>query len=267
MVKYSSSHEGRVLTMTSPDQADEMHEVIRRGPMTIMLIYSNSCPHCHTYMPLWKQLCAQRQKKANMISMEADVYHQTDMAKKKSVDGVPTVLFVNKKGEITEGKDIRNSELMTTAVQHGVTEDVAVKRQTSAKSSPSSQSSQKLTASDPIFDVKQTASESDSMSSFMTSEPPTPGSRVVRNPLPPVPAQVVPSPQRGGAMMPPTQSGGSPWAAFVAAARQAGPAVALLGAYGLIPRTERSSGLGPARRSTRRRRRLHRSRRNKTRRS
>jgi len=259
MVKYSSSTEGRVLTMTSPDQADEMHEVIRRGPMTIMLIYSNSCPHCHTYMPLWKQLCAQRQKKANMISMEADVYQQTAMAKKKSVDGVPTVLFVNKKGEITEGKDIRNSELMTTAVQHGVTEDVAAKRQ----------SSQTLTASDPIFDVKQTSSDSasDPMSSFMTSEPPTPGSRVVRNPLPAVPAQVVPSPQRGGAMMPPTQSGGSPWAAFVAAARQAGPAVALLGAYGLIPRTERSSGLGPARRSTRRRRRLHRSRRNKTRRS
>jgi thiol-disulfide isomerase/thioredoxin len=251
--------------MTSPDQASEMHEIIRRGPMTIILVFSTTCPHCTSYMPLWKQLSEHPQKKANMISMQADVYQQTTMAKKKPVSGVPTVLFVNKKGQITEGKDIRNSQIMTTAVEHGVSEDVAVKRQTQTPAKRTN--TQRLSADDPIFDVKETSSASDSMD-FMLSEPPTPGSSVRRNPLPAVPAQVVPSPQRGGAQLPPTQSGGSPWAAFVAAARQAGPAVALLGAYGLIPRTERSSGLGPARRSTRRRRPLsRRSRRNKTRRS
>jgi hypothetical protein len=230
--------------LTSPSQAGAMEALIQRGPVTIMLIYSTSCPHCHTYMPLWKQLCGQHQRKANMVSMEADVYQQTPMAAKKQVSGVPTVLFVDKAGRITEGEDIRNKRLMTTVVQRGISEAEL----NSLPATISNVSAKMLTSDSPIFTP---SSPSPSSSSSMSlSEPPTPGSRVLANPLPSVPAQVVPSPQSGGAL--PTQSGGSPWAAFLAAARQAAPAVALVGAYGLLP--SRSSGLGPAR-STRRRRR------------
>ena len=216
-----------------------MEQLIQQGPMTIVLVYSTTCPHCHTYMPLWKQLCRQRQRKANMVSMEADVYQQTPMAAKKDVTGVPTVLFVDKAGRITEGEDIRNKRLMSTAVQRGVSEE---QLNTPAASEAT------LTADSPIFTVKRS---SESASSAMSlSEPPTPGSRVRPNPLPAVPAQVVPSPQTGGAA--PIQVGGSPWTAFLAAAaQQAGPAVALLGAYGMLPK--RSSGLGPARKTRRRR--------------
>ena len=236
--------------LTSPSQAGAMEALIQRGPMTIMLVYSTSCPHCHTYMPLWKQLCGQRQRKANMVSMEANVYEQTPMAAKKQVSGVPTVLFVDKAGRITEGEDIRNKRLMSTAVQRGISE-------AELNSLPNITSSKEtLTADSPIFSVSPSSSASSS--SMNLSEPPTPGSRVLANPLPSVPAQVVPSPQKGGAL--PTQYGGNPWAAFLAAARQAAPAVALVGAYGLLP--SRSSGLGPARRS----RKTHRRRRSTSRR-
>ena len=232
--------------LTSPSQVGAMEKMIGRGPMTIMLVYSTSCPHCHTYMPLWKQLCRQSQRRANMVSMEADVYEKTPMAAKKQVSGVPTVLFVDKEGRITEGEDIRNKRLMSTAVQRGVSE-------AELNSSPaSSASASTLTADSPIFSVSPSATSSSS--SMSLSEPPTPGSRVRPNPLPSVPAQVVPSPQVGGAL--PTQHGGSPWAAFLAAARQAAPAVALLGAYGMLPQNSRSSGLGPARKTRRLRRRI-----------
>jgi hypothetical protein len=222
--------------LTSPAQAAAMETLIQRGPMTIMLVYSTSCPHCHSYMPLWKQLCRQRQRKANMVSMEADVYQQTPMAAKKEVSGVPTVLFVDKQGRITEGEDIRNKRMMTTAVQRGMSE-------ADINSSPTV-ASKTLTADSSIF----TPSSSSTSSEMSLSEPPTPGSRVRANPLHIVPGQTVPSPQVGGAM--PIQSGGNPWAAFLSAARQAAPAVALLGAYGMLP--SRSSGLGPARRTRRR---------------
>jgi hypothetical protein len=218
-----------------------MEALIQRGPITIMLVYSTSCPHCHTYMPLWKQLCRQRQRKANMVSMEAGVYEQTPMAAKRQVTGVPIVLFVDKAGRITEGEDIRNKRLMTTAVQRGVSEEQLnspSQQQTSASSNR-----QILTADSPIFTPKAASPSSMSDSSSMTfSESSTPGTRVRPNPLPAIPAQVVPSPQVGG---------GSPWTAFLAAAaQQAGPAIALLGAYGMMPK--RSSGLGPARRTRRR---------------
>jgi hypothetical protein len=249
MVKHNSSGRfkrstqratsGRVMHLTSPAQAATMERLIQRGPMTIMLVYSTSCPHCHSYMPLWKQLCRQRNRKANMVSMEADVYQQTPMAAKKEVSGVPTVLFVDKAGRITEGEDIRNKRLMSTAVQRGVSEE----QLNTQSSSPSTQT---LTADSPIFTPTPSASASSEMS---LSEPPTPGSRVKANPLHIIPGQTVPSPQVGGVM--PIQSGGNPWAAFLSAARQAAPAVALLGAYGMLP--SRSSGLGPARRTRRRR--------------
>ena len=162
-----------------------------------------------------------------MVSMEANVYQQTPMAAKKSVSGVPTVLFVDKEGKITEGEDIRNTRMMTTAVERGVSE-------TQLNSGSDSSS----------------GSNSNSMS---LSEPPTPGSRVRFNPLPVLPAETISSPQTGGAY-PTVQTGGSPWAAFLNAARQAAPAAALLGAYGMMAHNRRSSGLSAPRRSHRHRR-------------
>lgn len=224
---------GRVMHLTSASQARAMESLIEQGPMTLVFVYSTTCPHCHTYMPIWKRLCKQRQKKANLVSMEAGVYQETPLAAKKSVSSVPTVLFVNKEGHITEGKDIRNEPMMNIAIAHGVTEEQV--------------SSEKLTVDSPIF----TPYPSKNMSmSRATSEPPTPGSRVSPSPLPAIPAQPVPSPQVGG----------SPWAAFLsAAARQAAPAAVLLGAYGMLPRNNRSSGLGAPRRQTRKTRRRHRA--------
>ena len=46
------------------------------------------------------------------------------------------------------------------------------------------------------------------------------------------------------------QQGGDPWSALIFAARQAAPAALLLSAYASLP--ARSSGLGPAKRHTRR---------------
>jgi hypothetical protein len=73
-------------------------------------------------MPLWKEMCALKRRRANMVSMEASTYDQTPMSEKQPVSGVPTVLFVNKNGQITEAREPRNREVMATAVSHGVSE-------------------------------------------------------------------------------------------------------------------------------------------------
>jgi hypothetical protein len=235
--------------LTSPAQARAMEALIERGPMTLVFVYSTTCPHCHTYMPIWKRLCKQRQRRANMVSMEADVYQQTPMAAKKEVTGVPTVLFVDKEGRITEGEDIRNESMMNTAVSHGVSEAqinsgaVAPAKPAVADRVDTPYPTATLTADSSIFSPRASSNMSESRA---LSEPPTPGSSVSSNPLHVVPAQPVPSPQTGGAY----QVGGNPWSAFLSAAvRQAAPAAVLLGAYGMLPRNSRSSGLGAPRRS------------------
>lgn len=110
------SDSGRVLRMSSPSQYRELEGLIQRGPTTLILVFSTTCPHCHTYMPLWKQLCSQRNRQANLVSMRADTYMKTPMATQKPVEGVPTVLRVDKSGQITELDDIRNMQKMSDTI-------------------------------------------------------------------------------------------------------------------------------------------------------
>jgi hypothetical protein len=198
-----------------------MSDLIRRGPATFVLVYSTSCPHCHTYMPTWKSLCAMKDKRANMVSMEADTYMGTQMSAKKSVDGVPTVLHVSPSGEISEVSSPRDTATMSTAVKQGVSEEVA----------------------------KSINSSSPSSSTTMTPS--------TLSPIPATPVSSATMEQRllqtgGGNLVMVNQRGGNPWGAFLMAAQQAAPAAALLGAYSMIKKPVRSSGLGAPRRKTRR---------------
>ena len=100
----------------SPTEIGNMNSLIEKGPTTIVLVFSWTCPHCTSYMPIWKKLCNTPNRKANMISMEASTYQNTPLAEKKQMTGVPSVLRVNTSGEITEIMDPRNMETMTATI-------------------------------------------------------------------------------------------------------------------------------------------------------
>jgi hypothetical protein len=210
---------GRVLRMTSPSQYRAMESLIRKGPITVVLVYSPSCPHCHTYMPLWKEMCALKRKRANLVSMEASTYDQTPMSEMKPVSGVPTVLFVDKSGRIAEAEQPRNRSVMTEAVSKGITETEA------ATNTASAPEVERVSTSEPLAGT----------------EMPT-GTQIEPNPLDVLPAQ----PVRSESVTAGIQYGGNPWAAFLQAAAQAAPAAVLAGAYAISKarrRTVRSSGL------------------------
>ena len=94
-----------------------MNSIIEAGPLTIILVFRPTCPHCVTYKPIWNDLVKTKGRTANMISMESDVYQSTPMASKKEISGVPTVLYVNSEGEITEAPEPRNKPHMTEVVR------------------------------------------------------------------------------------------------------------------------------------------------------
>lgn len=246
-----------------------MQRLIERGPITIVLVYSTTCPHCHTYMPIWRNLCRTKGK-ANMVSMEASTYDGTAMSETKPVQSVPTVLFVDPAGRISEAKSPRNAAVMMNARKEGVPESVAAANLT------------KKTNSVPATAIPDTPDLSDMLLSEPTVKPevplstpsPTPtvipGTEVRENTLSPIPGEPLATQhggnlngnrQTGGSNATPagsyaTQHGGNPWSAFLMAARQAAPAAVLLGAYaGLQRRPVRSSGLGPAKTRKRRHRR------------
>jgi hypothetical protein len=239
--RRSSSSAGRVMNMTSASgpQLRAFQNMLSRGPLTLVFVYSPTCPHCHTYMPLWKDLCKTGDKRANLVSMKADVYDKTPLSAKKAVTGVPSVLYVDTAGRVTEADDIRNQPLMKNVVKTATPEAAPAP---APEPEEISLSSEIFKASEPAAPLKPV------MPAAAPPVMPIQGSEARENPLEPLPAL-------------PVQQGGSPWAAFLmTAARQAAPAAALLGAYAALPK--RSSGLPDARRRSSRRRRTRRGRRN-----
>ena len=105
-----------VMEVSSNRHIEKMNDMIAAGPATIILIYSPTCPSCHTYMPLWEKLCNTKSRTANMISMKADVYQKTPLADKQNVKFVPTVLYVDQDGGIKEVEEPRDMDAMKAMV-------------------------------------------------------------------------------------------------------------------------------------------------------
>lgn len=219
-----------------------MESMIAKGPMTVILVFSPSCPHCHTYMPLWKKLEQQKRRKSNMITVRADIYDKTPMSEKKQVTSVPTVLFVDKSGQISEAEEPRNMSVMSNAVRNGSTE-------AEAASDVATATNTRLNESIAAAVRASSAEREAALPKSAAIAPVLPGTRISENPLPALPAMPV-SEVTEASEPAAVQVGGNPWAAFLMAARQAAPAAALLGAYAALPK--RSSGLGrPTRRRSR----------------
>jgi hypothetical protein len=169
-----------------------------------------------------------------MVSMEHSVYSGTPLASKKSVSGVPTVLFVDPKGGIHEESNIRDETNMTNAItspsvtEPATSEEIPMLRTSELADEDLDFNASKYTVASRVRRVED-----------RTATP------YPNNPLSPLPATpIYTEPMTGGGL----QRGGDPWSAFVAVARQAAPAAALLAAYGMRPSSSsRSSGLGAAR--------------------
>ena len=199
-----------------------------------------------------------------MVSMEHSVYSDTPMAAKKPVSGVPTVLFVDPQGGIHEQDNIRDEAVMKKAM----TESSPMMSEEEDEEEESEEESEASEATeDPML---RTSQLSDGLSNGITeasvfrpaknrTATPYPdsirGTTEIEDKLPTLPATPIRTlTMTGGSYKGSgSQRGGDPFSAFVAVARQAAPAAALLAAYGLLPKNKRSSGLGAARKSRRNR--------------
>ena len=218
-----------------------------------------------------------------MVSMEHSVYSETPMAAKKPVSGVPTVLFVDPQGGIHEQDNIRDEAVMKKAMTETMTGTMTESSPTMSEeeSEEEMEESEEATEAteateDPMLRTSEVSSDglSNGLSDGLTeasvfrpanSRKATPypdsirGTTEVEDKLPALPATPIRTltmtggSYKGSYKGSGSQRGGDPFSAFVAVARQAAPAAALLAAYGLLPKNKRSSGLGAARRSRRNR--------------
>lgn len=243
--------------LKSADDYRIVKSLINRGPRVVMLIYTTTCPHCISYMPIWDRLCKTKDKQAHMVKMEHSVYSKTPLMNEKPVSGIPTVLFVDPKGGIHEESDIRNETNMTNAITSA---ESSGQEETETVMTEDTEDTEGTEGTEDIKDIPMLRTSEVDTSTENTENTGTPASIFPRkatpyprlgeeNPLSPLPATPIRTePLTGGQR---NQRGGDPWSAFVAVARQAAPAAALLAAYGMLPspKKSRSSGLRSGRRS------------------
>jgi hypothetical protein len=228
-----------------------METLIRTGPATIVLVSSDTCPHCITFQPDWQELCKQTERKTNMICVKSHVYPNTSLSTKKPVSSVPTVLYVDSEGHVTEIENPRDKETMKNTVATAQLPQPEPQPEPEPQPAVDDVETNSGYGSDDNESEDSEDSDSDSENAMSVFDsPPDSGVLTVRdNPLNPIPASVITK----TVDEPGNQTGGNPWSAFVlAAAQQAAPAAALLGAYSALPTiSSRSSGLGAPRRSRR----------------
>ncbi len=236
----------KVLQVTSPQQLRAAEALLDKGAGSLVLIWSPTCPHCHTYMPLWKELTKMSNKQTNMISIRSDVYSESSLANKQPVESVPTVLYVNSQGKIQEVEDSRNKTRMSNIVSSGSpSEKVGM---------PPAMATSQMTGVEEVNIKMASGTQQPALTNIA---PTVPGTKTEPSRLNILPGSVV-SPSEPIPEQPVGVQYGGNLNGFIQAA---GPAALLLGAYAAFGRN-RSSGLPPAtRRRGRGRRRSRRSRR------
>jgi hypothetical protein len=85
-------------------------------------------------------MCQLPNKQSNMVRVKSDVYNQTALGTQKPVSMVPTVLFVDKTGVISEASSPRDETVMANAITHGITDKVATENVSSPMFTESSYS-------------------------------------------------------------------------------------------------------------------------------
>ena len=113
-LRHRNTTSGRVLPpidIRSPSGLGELLKRIRKGPVTIVLVYADWCGHCKEFKPIFENAEKSPNRTAQTVKVNDIMFPQmTDAIKHKlnmnatpmSVEGYPSVILVDKKGNMIQ---------------------------------------------------------------------------------------------------------------------------------------------------------------------
>lgn len=121
-----------VISVRSPDELEELNDVISKGPVAYVFVHADWCGHCQTYKPIWNELSNIPGRTANMAMIHHDMVEKSPVLKDAKIPGYPSVLKVypnkhievykNETNESTNGMpNIRDLENMKKQILSTVT--------------------------------------------------------------------------------------------------------------------------------------------------
>ena len=103
------------LDIKSAGDVKKALDIMKKHPLTIVLVFTNWCPHCHTFMSRWNKLKGVPNRTSPMISVEQQFSNELlsnmsdETGKPPRIDGYPTVLANSSKGNQNVGVQVSTS--------------------------------------------------------------------------------------------------------------------------------------------------------------
>jgi thiol-disulfide isomerase/thioredoxin len=112
-----------LLDVRTPKQLKEFEKRIKKGPLTIIMVYADWCGHCHTMMPHFKEASKSPNRQIQSIMLNEEMMDSANSyinkninhsAKPINVSGYPSLILVdNKSNKVTDIEPVRDTQVMT----------------------------------------------------------------------------------------------------------------------------------------------------------
>lgn len=125
-----SSTAGKILPpldVRSNKHLSEFEKRIKKGDLTIILVWAKWCPHCHTMMPHFDAAAKSPNRSIQAVKVEETMVPAVNQiltkqinrqAKPLNVEGYPSIIVVDRQGnQITNIEPVRNTATMTQVME------------------------------------------------------------------------------------------------------------------------------------------------------
>lgn len=124
--KHRFSTAGKVfppLDVRKPSQLKEFERRLKKGPLTIIMVYADWCGHCHTMMPHFDAASKSPSRSIQSVKVNEEMLNSVNnhinknvnkSAKPLEVEGYPSIILVDNKGDkVTDIEPVRDTNTMT----------------------------------------------------------------------------------------------------------------------------------------------------------
>lgn len=114
---------GSIMPPVDVDRDEMMEEFVKRmkkGPVTLVLVYAPWCGHCVQYKPEFEKMVNTPNRSIQVAQLRDDMVNKAPL-KNANINSYPSVIVVNKNGEVVEEiQDRNNTAKMNQILEEGV---------------------------------------------------------------------------------------------------------------------------------------------------